>query len=540
MKLTARVGAVEFDGDTVRLAIVKTGGKLPTVLELHRGQAVYEQPDERFEALVEVVRRLAAEVKTKPTVYLLCASSAQAVVRTIKVPFKGRRRVEAAAPFELEPYLAFPIDELVIDQSIVRELNGETEVLAAGLRVEHLQEQIAILEAAGVSIEEISLDVAGLTGLWMATRQTSGEMLAVLHVRAAGAILAVVHNRSLVFFRHIPLTARQILDKPGAAGREAQNTLRSFLASREGGQDLLASVTVTGVELVEEQRESFEAAFRVPVHYDEMIAQLAGPGLDALRAHDEAPLETEAADDSASLTSAEDEDDEDAREGEVAVATSASSTLGYNTWEAVIGVGASAAGGGFSFAFRKGPLAKERQFREYLRNGVFSAILAVIALIGYSTYVYLDYRDVVEELERIDHQMWAIYSEAFPDASEVQSAGGDPPYGWRQTYQALEDEIRENPELGGGLPSEVFSMPTLLDVLLEISEAMPEGEVNITNLRIRGSRNPRIEVEGEVEDPTAFNEAFAALRESPLFTIDEEPVRRVEGGKQTFTIVARR
>jgi len=25
-----------------------------------------------------------------------------------------------------------------------------------------------------------------------------------------------------------------------------------------------------------------------------------------------------------------------------------------------------------------------------------------------------------------------------------------------------------------------------------------------------------------------------------LFTIDEEPVRRVEGGKQTFTIVARR
>ncbi len=544
MKLTARVGAMEIDGDTVRLAIVKTGGRLPSVLELHSGQAVYAEPGERFDALVGVARELLGQVKNKPAVYLACASSAYAVVRKIKVPFKGKGRVEAAVPFEIEPYLAFPIDELVVDQSIVREVDGETEVLAVGLRAEHLQEEIAILEAAGADVEDISLDVAGLTGLWMAIQQSGAGVHAVMHVRGEGAILAIVHNRSLVFFRHIPLTAGQFHDNPGAAAREAQNTLRSFLASWHGGQDALTDVTVTGAELFEEERELFESAFRVPVHFDRMITHLSGPGLAALEQEEAryaAPAPSSAADESAGrLLASGDDDDAGGDAAAVATAAHPPPALRHNTWEGVIGVAASAAGGGFSYTFRKGPLAKERQIKEYLRNGVFSAILAVIALIGYSTYIYLDYRHTVEELDRIDHQMWAIYAEAFPDAAEVQSAGDEPPYGWRQTYDALEEEIRENPALGAGLPAEVFSMPTLLDVLLEISEAMPDGKVNITNLRIRGSRNPRIEVEGEVEDPTAFNEAFAALRESPLFTIDEEPTRRVEGGKQTFTIVARR
>ena len=76
MRLAARIGAIEFDGDDVRLAVVKTGGKLPKVLEAHSCRARYADPDERPEALSEAVRTVTGQVKSSPSVYVLCVSSA--------------------------------------------------------------------------------------------------------------------------------------------------------------------------------------------------------------------------------------------------------------------------------------------------------------------------------------------------------------------------------------------------------------------------------------------------------------------------------
>ncbi|MFP4190881.1 MAG: pilus assembly protein PilM [Candidatus Hydrogenedentota bacterium] len=532
MKLTARVGAFEFDGDTVRLAIVRTGGRLPTVLELHAAQASYDAPEQRFEALAQAARDVLGKVKTPPAVYTLSASSAYSVVRKMRMPFKGHKRVAAAVPFELEPYLAFPLEELVVDFTVMGEQGGQTDVLAVGMRVEHLEQEAAALEAAGAAIQGINLDVAGLTSLWMSAHKEPANLQALAHVRPNGCILAAVNNKRLVFFRHLSVDAAQFHGNPAAAAREIQNTLRGFLASWDRELGDVAALTVTGVELFEEERNLFESGFRIPVQYERLMSQLRGPAFEGAKkdaaaggADKEAPEEIAGGE-----------------EGEAAPETAGreSEHEAHDAWVAPIGVAHAAAGGGFGFEFRKGPLARQNEFREYLRHAAFSGVLALIVLIGYAAFAYVDYRQTQAALEDIDRQMWDIYAEAFPEAADDYEPGEEPPYGWREAYTRMQEEIQENPELGQSVSAELFNMPTLLDVLTEISEAMPEGEVHITNLSIQGSRNPRIQLEGEVTDPQAFNNAFASLQESEMFTISEEPTRRVEGGRETFTITARR
>jgi len=256
MRLSAKVAAIEFDGDVVRVAVVKTGRRLPTVLELHEARAVYDEPEERFEALATAAREAAKAVKARTGAYVLSTTSLYAVVRAITIPFRGQRKVAAAVAFELEPYLAFPIEDLIVDYTTVREIEGKTEVLAVGMRREPLEEQLAVLDAAGIDVQGIGIDAAGLTQLWVETQKSLKGLNAVLHVRETGSVLAILSGPNLAFFRHMSLTAHQLRENPAAAARDVQNSVRAFLARWEG-EDTLAGLTVSGAGLAEHERNLF-------------------------------------------------------------------------------------------------------------------------------------------------------------------------------------------------------------------------------------------------------------------------------------------
>jgi hypothetical protein len=148
------------------------GGKLPQVLELVERAAEFESAAER------VSRRSAARARrcarhasrSRPQAYVLSANALYTVVRTLAIPFRGARRVAAAVPFELEPYLAFPLEDLAVDFTTVGEFDGETEVLAMGMRRQQLDEQLDILREAGIDTDAVTLDALALTGLWITGR----------------------------------------------------------------------------------------------------------------------------------------------------------------------------------------------------------------------------------------------------------------------------------------------------------------------------------------------------------------------------------
>ncbi|MCC6142255.1 MAG: pilus assembly protein PilM, partial [Candidatus Hydrogenedentes bacterium] len=281
MGIPARVAAIEFAGDEVRVSVVKTGRRLPVVLELQSRVAHYSTEDERFEAMVQAVDEAVSALETRPAAFVLCAPSLYSVVRMLTIPFKGKRRVAAAVPFELEPYLAFPLEELMVDYTVVSEAGGKTEVLAVGVRRPLLQEQMAILAGAGVEAEAADLDAVGLTMLWQAVHRPGKGLSAVLHVREEGSVLAILNGKSLAFFRSIDAGAQQLAERPNAVAREVQNSIRGFLARWQAEVEI-TDLYVTGVDWDDRDREIFSQALRLTVRSEILLEQLKGGG-EALR-----------------------------------------------------------------------------------------------------------------------------------------------------------------------------------------------------------------------------------------------------------------
>jgi len=407
MLLSAKIGAIEFVDDEVRVAVVSTGGRTPTVLEVQSRTATYTEEEERIPALARAAGEAVDALKHPPVSFVLCASGRHSIVRAISIPMRGRKKVLAAAQFELEPHLAFPIDELLLDFTLVAEVDGETEVLAVGVRRHHLEEQRAILEEAGIEVEAVNLDALALTGLWKAGRKAPKGLQAVLHVRAQSSSVVVLFNGNLAYFRNLPLAGAAVIDAPTQVAREVQNTLRAFLARwRAGGE--INELEVTGLALSPAEQDALSEALRLPVTSHALLGTLKGGG--RVIARDDIPQ-------------------------------------GANCWEAVIGTAFAGAGGGLSLNFDDAGATQAGLARSVAPQLVYASAMALVALLLWGAYYYIGtnhYRSQVallqQDIDAVDAEIGALEKEGLGQDVNVDFFR-DPPM-----LDVLEDIGKRMPE----------------------------------------------------------------------------------------------
>lgn len=371
MLFSAKIGAIEFVENEVRVAVVKTGGRKPVLLEVQSRTAAYLEAEERVPALAKAVGEAVDALKNPPTVFILCASGMYSVVRAITIPIRGRKRVLAAAQFELEPHLAFPIEELLLDFNLVAEVDGETEVLAVGVRRNHLEEQMAVLAEAGIEVDAVNLDAVAMTGLWQAGRKAQKGLQAVLHVRDHCCSLVVLFNGTIAYFRTMTHGAQAVAEQPGQVAREVQNTLRAFLAKWRGGGEI-AALDVTGLEMTPSLSDAMSEVLHLPVTAQVMLSRISG-GAKVLTQGDGAP--------------------------------------GPNAWEAAIGAAFAGAGGVLALNFdrtERGTAAKLRAIAPHL---VYSSALSLAALLLWGGYYYLGATEFRAEASALQKEIDGLNTE---------------------------------------------------------------------------------------------------------------------------------
>ncbi len=481
MNLMSKVAAIELIEDSVHVVVVKTGTGQPEILESHRATASYENEEERFEARVAMLRTVTENIKNKPTAWVLCVSSANAVVRNLLIPFKGRKRVATAVPFELEPYLAFPLEELLLDYTVIREVEGQTEILAAGIRRDHLNVTLALMAAADIPIDGVSLDALGLTNVWMSSHKQIKGLNIVLHVRKNVVLIVISYQKRIASFRAIPINAEAIQENPATLVREVQNTIRAFSTRWRDSADkafkndssadnlLFSELTITGLTEDAEFTELFSRLVQMPVKMEQYLGNFKS----------DVPLEV-------------------FEEG-----------VG-NVWEPIVGTTLGATGSGISLNFLESGQDWTRMLRGSITHLMFASCLALLVLVG-----------------------WMVYY--VKGAEKHKSAATE----LRSEINQLMNEIEHLESQGlPGVQTALFGDPPILDLMVEISRLMPGNRVEIVDLRMAPmeARSPWITIQGQARSVDAFNEVFTALQRSDFFRVDPNPDLTIQGEVTSFTV----
>lgn len=474
MLVKAKIGAIEFIGDEVRVAVIKTGRKLPQVLDLQSRQAAYEKAEDRGNALVQALNEALDALKVQPGTFVACIPGTSTIVRALTIPFKGMARVSKAVPFELEPHLAFPLEELLLDFNVIREVGGATEVLAVGARRNQLEEQLAMLHAAGVEAEMAGVDVTGMTALWQATQKSTKGLRAVLHVRGQNCVIAILHNKALAFFRIVYFGEAELRGNPDLVSREIQNTMRAFLA-KWTGDEKISSLSITGIRMTAEEKERLESALGMEVSPLVMLDMLKGAGKSLEKA------------------------------GKL--------TAEPNYWEAAIGAAYTAGGGGLAINMMKETQDVHGALRGIIAHLMFSACLALLFLLGCGWYFHesrlrneTTTEQIKEEISILEEEIEAMAAEGLGDEVDI-TCFSDPP---------VLDILNEI----------AVKMPKDKITISEVRVAQP------------GARGGWVEITGSAGNAADFNEAFNALKQSNLFKLAEDTNIRLQGERTTFRLRA--
>lgn len=166
-------------------------------------------------ALVDTIKEMLAEMRTRKRYVVTAASNLAVITRTLQVPKMPLRQLEEAVRWEAERYIPFPIDEVVLDYAPLVNLEdipdgAQMDVVVGAARQETVASLVEALKAVG--LEPLIIDVkpfAGLRTLDSRLRASDREPITLfLEIGAESSALVLTRGERLLLNRVINLSGK--------------------------------------------------------------------------------------------------------------------------------------------------------------------------------------------------------------------------------------------------------------------------------------------------------------------------------------------
>ena len=197
---------------------------------------------EREDSRTEIIRRLREvfsklEGKGEDLVYLF--PSSRTMVHRIPLPFRERKKNQQVVKFEVEPFLPFPADQVVVDFYAADKDEAGKEALVFAARKGDLGESLSMLKEAGLDPERVVPEALALFWLIRGLGKAADGPGALLDLGQENATLILWQRNRLNLARSIPISGGGIAAAahPNLA-RLAEEVNRTFLSAgySPGGQ----------------------------------------------------------------------------------------------------------------------------------------------------------------------------------------------------------------------------------------------------------------------------------------------------------------
>jgi general secretion pathway protein L len=429
-----KILGLDISSDSVAAVRVEGG------LKGHHVTACAHVMIEEAGGLGEALKALVEQVGPGADICISSIPGEHASYRNLRMPFKDKKKIRQTLAFELETMVAFPVEDLVIDFTMV-DGSDQSEIVAAFVKQAYISEYLAHLEANG--IDPTVLDISGVpTVCWLLKQASTPDDALLLQIGLNRNTMILYLKRHIALVRTFLFNGSPIAHHPGTQAdeqielclrsfcKEVQNTLHAFgylTANTVRPQKVF--VTGSGALYPDTQNllnrlldlpvEQTDLATYARVHMDQDIARVWNPAL---------------------------------MDNALALAVRETKrSQGFN--------------------FRRDGFEVKKQYfghKKEIQKGV-AFLIVVLSLLAVDLGV--DYYFLKKRYNILDQEITQVFTQTFPDVKRIV----DPVHQLRVKI----DEINKS---ALGLPG-IRAKSTVLDQLKDISLRVPESaDVQITRI----------------------------------------------------------
>jgi hypothetical protein len=202
----------------VRAAVLKTslrGYEIEDFLSVEPQQPADGEPQDP-RAVADAARAILDTIEHKPATIIAGLSARSVSTCLIEMPFSDPKRIAQTLAFEVENYVPWDLDEVVLDYKLVDVSRSGAQVLAAMTSSERLETQLQTLKEAGVEPRHLTVDAVALALL----APEDENCAAILNIESTCTQLCVVSEGTCRWVRSVD-RGGNFLDGQVAAGSSA-------------------------------------------------------------------------------------------------------------------------------------------------------------------------------------------------------------------------------------------------------------------------------------------------------------------------------
>lgn len=458
--MSRRILGLEISNTAVAGAIINSGIKGGFVDSHAQVPLAGAQDFDRN--LGDALKILTAKIDITGTTCIASLPAGCVYYRYLTLPFRDARKLRQVLPYELEPLLPFPVEDLVVDYYPVGPSPGESsDLIAAAVKKTTVSDLLTALRPFG--IDPATLTVGGFAAA-ICLANTTGQ--------ASDWVLADIDGRdlSLFFARAGALTYTRTTRPPtfkhspnGAAVAAQIN--RSLLAYQDTLNPAFApEVLFTGTpEILEpEDPEPDAGAKSLPVKRIDLARNIDLPSFAAT-----GTLAGDAPRDNALA-------------------------LSYLEWSGLKGLD-----------FRRGPFEKKKQWRQHRQRILRTSLLALMVMIMAFASVLTDNYTLAKRIDRLDREIESVFKSALPEVTRIV----DPLQQLRVAVQTSQQRL--------ALPSDSGDRLRVIDLLQGLSTAIP-ARTDVEMTRVVIARD-NILISGHTDTFNSVDDIKSGLEKAPAF-----------------------
>lgn len=155
-------------------------------------------------SLEQALKSFVAERHVAEDVVYTVLARHEMTARILTLPSQDRGELDRMIRLSAEEYVPYPVDELVIDHSILQTLpDGQSRVLAVFAHRDVVNSHVAVLEKAGIEPEEVLLSTACLASGAIAAPHAGPARYAVANLACGGLEVVVINGGRIEYARGV-------------------------------------------------------------------------------------------------------------------------------------------------------------------------------------------------------------------------------------------------------------------------------------------------------------------------------------------------